>query len=188
MQRFKGVDAAEMDADQRKVAEAMVSGPRGHATGLMGLWLNHPHLAERMQHVGEYLRFKGTLPANIREMVILMVAREWLCFHEWLVHAPLAEKAGLPPAVIEAIRHRRVPTFDDGAAQAVHAYVREMLETRRVSDAAFNAVTEHFGVPGVVELAGLIGHYIIGAATLNAADYALPAGVAAPFPVSTTHA
>ena len=187
MQRFTGVDIGMMDDDQRKVAEAMISGPRGHATGLMGLWLNHPHLAERMQHVGEYLRFKGTLPGNIREMVILLVAREWLCFHEWLVHAPMAEKAGLPVAVIEAIRHRRVPTFDDGAEQAAYVYVREMLETRRVSDSAFEAVKKHFGVAGVVELAGLIGHYIIGAATLNAANYALPEGVAAPFPVSATH-
>lgn len=181
MARFQAVRPNEMNARQREVADAMTKGPRGHAGGLMGLWLHNPDLADRTQRVGEFLRFHGALPGGITEMVILQVAREWRCYHEWLVHAPLAEKKGLAPAIIEAIRDRRPPPFTSVEVQGVHAYVQEMLRDHRVSDASFAAVRDAFGLAGIVELAALIGHYIIGAATLNAAEYDLPPGVPAPF-------
>jgi 4-carboxymuconolactone decarboxylase len=170
-----------MNARQRAVADAMAQGPRGHAGGLMGLWLHNPDLADRMQRVGEFLRFGGTLPGSLTEMAILLIAREWRCYHEWLVHAPLAEKKGLAPSVIETIRAGARPEFADPAEAAVHDYVLAMLREHRVPEATFAAVRELFGLAGIIELAGLIGHYVIGAATLNACEFDLPPGVAAPF-------
>ncbi len=114
-------------------------------------------------------------------MVILIVARDWRCHHEWFVHVPIARKNGLGSEVIEAIRTDRPPRFDDVAEAAVYGYVIALLRERRVSDAQFNAVRTEFGLPGVVEISGLIGHCINGAALLNAAEHDLPSGVSAPF-------
>ena len=181
MARFYGVDEKEMSARQREVADRMIAGGRGHAGGLMALWLHQPDYADHVQEVGEYLRFKATLPGNVREMIILIVARDWRCYHEWLVHEPIARKNGLSGDVIEAIRAGSDPHFEDDAEAAVYDYVKTLLEKRRVSDAQFDAVREKFGVPGVIEVSGLIGHYIVGAAILNAAEHDLPSGVSAPF-------
>lgn len=181
MARFGAVLPQDFNRRQREVAETMATGPRGHATGLMGLWLHNPDLADRMQRVGEYLRFNGTLPGKLTEMTILLVAREWRCHHEWLIHEPLATKKGLSPEIIAAIREQRRPSFTAPAEERVYIYVYEMLHEHRVSDASFAGVRDEFGLAGIVELAGLIGHYIIGAATLNAAEFDLPPNIAAPF-------
>ncbi len=57
MARFYGVDENEMTARQREVADRMIAGRRGHAGGLMALWLHQPDFAARAQELGEYLRF-----------------------------------------------------------------------------------------------------------------------------------
>ncbi len=181
MARMKGITEENMNADQKKVAAAMKAGPRGHAAGLMGLWLHNPELAARTQKVGEFLRFMGTLPGPLTELTILMVAREWRCYHEWLVHAPIAEKKGLSSEIIAAVRDRRQPVKMSGDERAVHAYVGQMLTEHRVTDEAFEEIRSRFGAAGIIELAGIIGHYIIGACTLNAVEFDLPDGVEAPF-------
>ena len=125
MARFDGVAPEAMNTQQREVAEAMINGPRGHAGGLMGLWLHHPEFAARVQRVGEYLRFGGIWPGNVRELVILLVARDWQCDHEWGVHVPMAEKHGLRPEIIDAIREGEAPDFADPAgASRVHLCLR----------------------------------------------------------------
>jgi 4-carboxymuconolactone decarboxylase len=181
MARLSGVRPEEMSDRQREVAAIMVKGPRGHASGLMALWLYAPELAERMQSVGAYLRFEAKLPQRLREMTILMVARDWACLHEWHTHQSLAERSGLGRDVIEAIRLQLEPEFQDDDERAVYKYVQELLRRRRVSASSFSNIVERYGPEGVIELAGLIGHYVIGAATLNAVEYDLPSGVSAPF-------
>ena len=37
--------------------------------------IHHPPVAERVGDLGEYLRFGGTLPGDIREMAIIITAR-----------------------------------------------------------------------------------------------------------------
>jgi 4-carboxymuconolactone decarboxylase len=181
MSRFSGPPLSEMTDRQREVASEMSSGPRGHATGLMGLWLHSPELASRMQKIGEFLRFKGSLPGGLREMGILLIAREWRCYHEWIIHEPIALSNGLSPEIIASIRDLRRPRFTDEATESIYNYVCEMLRDHRVSKQTFEQVLREFGQHGVIELAALIGHYIIGAATLNAVEFDLPPGVKAPF-------
>lgn len=183
MPRLTIVDRAAYDLRQAEVAAEMAAGPRGHAGGLMGLWLHNPELAGRMQRVGEYLRFQGTLPGAVTELAILLVARDWRCIHEWVSHVPLAEAKGLSPAMIEAVRQGARPDFA-GAPEAELAwrYVTALLRDRRVDAATFAAFRDRFGPAGVIEMAGLIGHYVIGAATLNAAEYTASPDVKDPFP------
>lgn len=181
MARFSGVKPDEMTPEQQALSSLISNGPRGHASGMMALWLHHPALTERTQKVGEFLRFKGLLPGDVREMIILIVAEAWRCNHEWYVHAPIAIKEGLDPAIIEAIHQGVTPAFHDQAQRAAYHYVRAMLQENRVSDQQLADLRAAFGLAGVIEVAALIGHYIIGAATLNACQYDLPEGVKPPF-------
>ena len=63
--RFPPLAPAAMTPDQRRVADGIVSGPRGGLRGPFQAWLRSPELAERLQKVGEYLRFNSSVPRRL---------------------------------------------------------------------------------------------------------------------------
>ena len=156
MARFHGVDEKDMTARQREVAERIIAGGRGHATGLMGLWLHQPDFADRAQEVGEYLRFKSTLPGNIRELIILTVARDWRCYHEWFVHEPIARRKR-----VERRGYRGNPPPDTPRLLMTTPKRRCRPMCVRCSRTAVcptrssHAIRERFGIPGIIEIAGI---------------------------------
>ena len=94
---------------QRSVADAIMTGPRKTLNGPFNAWLRSPELADRLQKVGEYIRFNSSLDKRVNEMAIIMTAQAWGSQYEWHAHAPLALKAGLDPAIITAIGAGRKP-------------------------------------------------------------------------------
>ena len=56
-ERMAPIPLDKMSPAQRSVAEAIMSGPRGGLRGPFNSWLRSPELADRLQKVGEYLRF-----------------------------------------------------------------------------------------------------------------------------------
>jgi 4-carboxymuconolactone decarboxylase len=140
--------------------------------------LHHPALARHLQALGEQLRWKSTLPARLVELAVLVTARKWKCQHEWLIHEQLARKAGLDPAIIEAIRTWREPRAE-GDEALVYYFCRDAHDSGRVSDEAFEAVKARFGLDGALELLVLSGYYTLMAMVLNTAGLPL-AGNAEP--------
>jgi len=108
-ERMPEIPLDKMSAAQRSVADAIMSGPRQRMSGPFNAWLRSPDLADRLQKVGEYVRFNISLDRRINEMAILMTAQAWGSQYEWYAHEPLALKAGLDPAIIAAIGAGRKP-------------------------------------------------------------------------------
>ena len=162
-----------MSPEQRAVAALITSGPRGEVRGPYIALLHNPTLAEHLQSLGERLRWKGKLPQKLVELAVLITARKWTCQHEWFVHVELARKAGLDNAIIDAIRERRDPPAK-GDEALVYEFCRDAHATGRVSDKAFAAVQERFGLDGAVELLVLSGYYTMMAMVLNTAGLPLP--------------
>ena len=79
-----------------------MSGPRGALIGPFRPLLHSPELMDRIQQVGEHIRWGCDLPDEIREMAILMVARRWDQEFEWRYHLPIALNCGLTEADAEA--------------------------------------------------------------------------------------
>src|ERR1700744_1377402 len=102
-ERMATIPLDKMSPAQRVVADAIMSGPRKSIGGPFNAWLRSPELADRLQKVGEYIRFNTSLDKRVNEMAILMPAQAWGAQYEWYAHAPLALKAGLDPAVLKAI-------------------------------------------------------------------------------------
>jgi 4-carboxymuconolactone decarboxylase len=102
-ERMAPIPLDKMTPAQRKVAEDIMSGPRGGLRGPFNSWLRSPELADRLQKVGEYLRFNTSLDKRVNEMAIIMTAQAWGSQYEWYAHAPLALKAGLDPSIVEAV-------------------------------------------------------------------------------------
>ena len=96
------------------------------------------------------------------------------------MHRPLAEKAGLAPAVADAIAARAEPAFADEDEALTYALAASLSRTHGLDEALFRRGLGRFGERGMVELVGLVGYYTMVAMTLNAFGAALPEGMAPP--------
>ena len=183
--RFKPLVESEMTEAQLKAAREIASGPRGRLNpdGPNALLLRSPELMTRTQKVGEYLRYSSSLPLRLNEFAILVTARQWNAQVEWIAHHPLALKAGLDPSVAADLAQGKRPAAMKDDEAAIYQFCKELHETKRVSDAAYQAVLERFGERGVMDLLGLTGYYTLLAMVLNVAQQALPAGMPPPLPV-----
>ena len=108
-ERMAEIPLDKMSSAQRAVADAIMSGPRQGLRGPFNSWLRSPVLADRLQKVGEYIRFNTSLDKRVNEMAIIMTAQAWGSQYEWYAHAPLAIKAGLDPSIVAAIGAGRKP-------------------------------------------------------------------------------
>ena len=180
--RMPPMDPAAMDAAQKAAADALIAGPRKAVIGPFIPLLRSPQLLDRMQRVGEYLRFESSVPARLNEWAILVTSRHWANQFEWVVHHPLAVKAGVAREAIDALGRgeRPAPLADD--EEAVHAFVTELLRTRRVSDAAYDRVLSILGERGVVDLLGTIGYFSAVDLLMNAVGTPPPKSDVAPLP------
>ncbi len=152
-------DPARMSEAQRAAYEAIAAGPRGKVEGPLAIWLHSADLAGHAQALGAYCRFGSSLPPRLSELAILVMGAYWQAGFEWQVHAPIAEAAGLSPAIIAAIKRREQPVFTEPDAQAVHDCARELLETRAVSDQTYAIARHALGDRGLVDLIGVMGYY-----------------------------
>src|SRR5947207_13682953 len=91
--RMPPLAAERMTAAQRKAADELTAGPRKGVKGPFVPLLRSPELMDRLQKVGEYLRFQSPLEPRIGELVMLIIAREWTQQFEWGVHVTLGRRA-----------------------------------------------------------------------------------------------
>ncbi len=182
MPRLAPIDLDQLSPEQRAVADAIISGPRGGLRGPFEAWLRSPQLADRGQKLGEYCRFGTSLPRDLSEFAILLTGKHWRAQFEFWAHARLARDAGLPEDIIEAVRTGAAPEFRDEAQRAVHALVSEYFATNRVSEPTYRLAIAELGERGVVDLVGVVGYYCLVSMTLNVFDVGLPAGQPEPLP------
>lgn len=160
---------AELDEAQEAARDAIVAGPRGSLVGPFVPLLRAPLLMNRVQELGAHLRFESSLRDDLRELVILQVARHWDQEFEWGHHQPIALAAGLPAGVVESVEGCSEPTDAAPDVHAVWRLVEELLTTRQVSDSAYAAATAHLDERGIVEVVTTAGYYSTLAMVMNTA-------------------
>ena len=174
--RLKLLSPSEMSVEQKETYDESIAGKRGAPPPPMMAWLNSPEMARHATRLGEVLRFNTMFPARLSEIAILVTARHWTAHYEWYAHKRLALKGGMDPAVIEDIRHRRTPKFDDPKGQMIYDVARSLHEGHGVSQALYDDAVKLLGARGVVEIIGLCGYYSMVSMTLNTFEFELPAG------------
>ena len=178
--RFTPLTEAAMTPRQRESYQAIVSGPRKGARGPFNALLRSPEVADRVQKIGEYIRFQSSIPAALNEMAILITGRFWGAQYEFWAHSQLARTAGLPDAIIDAIAENRRPATMTDDQRIVHDFCTELFRDKAVSDATFKATVDRFGEQGVIDLIAASGYYSIVSMVLNVDRYPLPPGERAP--------
>lgn len=165
--RYPDIDETALTPRQREVYDAIVSGPRGQVVGPLRVWIHSPELADRAQSLGGFARYGTALPPILSELAILVTARVWSSEFEWSHHAPIAERAGLDPAVIDAIAWGVRPAFGDPVQQAVFDAAVELHRDRAMTDATYDAALAALGLTALVELVGICGYYTLISMTIN---------------------
>src|SRR4029453_17507385 len=101
--RMPEIPADKMTDAQKKAASEFAEG-RGYAVrGPFASMLRSPEVMLRAKAMGDYVRFKTTIPARLNELAIIITARQWTQNYEWQAHRPLAEKGGLKPEDAQGI-------------------------------------------------------------------------------------
>ena len=176
MARVPALSRDNIPEDQRAAFDELVQ-QRGEVpkVGPGSVMLNAPEVAQRALGLASYLRTDISLPAHIRELGMLVAARENDCQFIWHAHAPVGRKAGLKDEIVDALRDKQeIPGLAPDEA-ALIAYGQEFFRTRRVSQSTFDAASAQFGVLGLTELNNLMGCYSMLAFNVNAFRVELPA-------------
>jgi 4-carboxymuconolactone decarboxylase len=181
IERWPAIPESQLTAAQRQVAATIMHGPRARLSGPFIALLRSPDLCQRAQLLGEYLRFDSMVPHRLRELAILATARHWRQNFEWQTHAPIAQRAGLTPRLIEDLAAGREPAELAPDEAIVLAFCLELHVDRGVSDTTYAQAHGLLGEQGAVELCGLCGYYALLAMVLNVARTPAPDGSASPF-------
>ena len=160
---------------EARAAFDAVSGSRGGVRGPFAMLMHSPEVAERVAHLGAYLRFGSGLPDAERELAIIATARAFDCDYEWAAHARIARDVGVGEDAINAIANRDLDRLSNDERVVVE-FARELLEQHRTSDAVFERARKRFGDTGVIELTATVGYYAMIACVLNATEIEPPEG------------
>ena len=174
VERMPMLEPAAMNEAQRKAAQALAAGPRGGVKGPFIALLRSPELMDRLQKVGEYLRFRSSLEPRISEFLMLIVSRQWTQQFEWAVHLPLALKAGVAPQAIDSLAEGRRPEGMAKDEALAYDFCDELARTKGVSDTTYRGAVECFGERGVIDMLGVLGYFTTVSMVLNVAH--TPAG------------
>ena len=174
--RFKPLTYDQLTPEQKTMVEHLFAGERGGMNGPFNVLLRSPEMGDLAQKLGAQLRFHSTLTAKQRELAIIITARYWTAQYEWTAHRQLALKAGISPAVADAIAAGKRPPSLEPDQEVVYNFCNEMLHTKQVSDGTYKAAVDKLGERGVVNLTALVGYYQFVSMILNLDRYPLPDG------------
>ena len=185
--RLPRIARDSLDADGQRAYDIIVGPDSRYASGLrgpIGMWMYSPPMAEHLFPASTYLRFgaDGNRDQRLAELAILAAARALNSQYEWSAHEPLGRNAGLEDEIIEMLRWDtpladagELPGLDEPERTLVRV-VRELIREPKLSEEAFEAAQRIFGNQGLMDIAGLVGHYTLVNYTLKAFDVQRPPG------------
>jgi 4-carboxymuconolactone decarboxylase len=177
MARIDPIPMEQMTPEQRRLND-QIAGSRGGgpAKGPFALWLRTPELAEHANAFGSHLRQKTSVPQRLVELAVLIVARTYTAQYEWHAHAAHADRLGLAPNLVEAIRTRKTPIIVEEDEKIVHAVTTELTVERKLSDATYKSAVAVLGEQTLLDLVTIIGFYTMVAVVLVSFDVDIPDG------------
>jgi 4-carboxymuconolactone decarboxylase len=180
--RFKPLTWELLAPPQRTMVNELLAGTRTSLNGPFNVLLRSPEMGNLSQKLGEYVRFRTSVPHRLNEMAILLTAKWWSSQYEWYAHKTLALDAGLNAAVIDDIQAGRPPARMQPDEAVIYDFCAQLREHRRVNDETFKAAVNVLGEQGVVDLVAVMGYYDLVSMALNVDRYPLPEGAQPPFP------
>ncbi len=177
----------DFDDEGKKIFDKRVGTGARSLRGLhgpSGIRLYSPKLAEYSSSVSRYLRFESGFSGRIRELVILVAAREMDSQFEWTAHEPEALKEGLPQEIIDIVKYRKSLEGLPETEAVIISFGREMFGNKKVDSETFARALKIFGPKQLVDLVHLMINYQGTATLLAAFDMQLDPGQQPLLPVT----
>lgn len=172
LSRLPAVQREDLDEQGRKAYDTIADpGHRLHAklVGPPGFWLHIPELLVPIREINWTLRRKDLgLEPHLRELVTLVTARENDSQYEWTAHEPYALKAGVDPAIIDVVKHRKPVSGLPEKEAAIISFGRELFGKRKVGDETYDRALRALGQKGVVHMVALFSNYTMTATIFHA--------------------
>jgi 4-carboxymuconolactone decarboxylase len=181
--RFPLLARQDLDARSKDLFDRMV-GPDRQTTprGPVGMTFLSAELVEPVQDINTALRTNGVLGTRLAEIVIAATGREMNSQYQWTVHGAAAAAAGAGPGVLDAIRSDGPVTALDQRDAVAIEFTRQIFREETVRPETFDRAVQLFGVRGTVEIAAVIGDYLMVTTMYNALGMRLRPEQAATLP------
>ena len=167
--RLEPLRPDELTEEQDALLEAMIGkamgkgevpvDENGFVRGPVVVSLHHPETGRPLQELATALRFEGELSDQAREVVILVVAFDWMDEHEIAAHEPLALNCGVTPEQLDALETGAPVEFADPVTQAACDAARAIVSRRDLTDAEHAAAAAVLTQRQMIELVMVIGYY-----------------------------
>jgi 4-carboxymuconolactone decarboxylase len=149
---------------------------RGSVPNVFKTLAHSPVTMEVVAKLGEHLRFEYSLDDELREAVILAIARDTLCEYEWTHHWLLARRRDTDPGLLHALANGVADQLPAPLGTAVRV-ARRLAGAATPESADVEALRDKLGPSGLVDLLVLIGYYRLLAGTLNTLGVPLEDGL-----------
>ena len=156
--RIPELDQNALSSLQRELLQRIEAG-RGRVPTPFKIWLQSPTLASPLHELGTLLSEGVSLSTREREIVILLIAREWGADYVFSNHLREAAEAGLPTAALDDIRKGTVPDLSDPREQSIATIVGNLVRKEPTNDAAFEDAIARLGHAGLAELLIVCGYF-----------------------------
>lgn len=175
MPRISEVTREQLPEEHQAIFDE-IAASRGRVSGPFPVMLNSPEAALLVARLGHRIRFQNSLDPWVFELAVLAGARERDCLFEWSAHQAEAERVGLRPELVAAVRSRTAPAGLSEQEALIVRFVQELARTNRVAPPTYRAVADWLGPQGVTELAVTVGYYTLLACVLNVFEVEPPPG------------
>ena len=168
-----------LDEQGKRVYDSVLDPKRPTLAGFQGpagIWLHSPRVGEPFREMNRILRNEVPLEPRLRELAILVTAREFDSQFEWTAHEPVALKEGLDPKILDAVKFRKAVSGAPEKEAAIIAFGRELFRDRKVRAETYAEMVRVFGQTAVVNLTALMANYAFTAVMLAAFDQQLHEG------------
>jgi len=139
--------------------EARILAERGRVSLLYQVLLNSAPIADGWERLLSAVRNRSSVPADLRELMILRVAVLNRASFEFDAHVPHAEQAGVSAAKIAATRDIALSDLFTPSERLVLELTDAMTRDVDVPDALMQRVTDAFDAQGVVDVVATIAAY-----------------------------
>ena len=172
--RLPQLTRADLDEEGKAIYDKIVGDGPVPTTGPVSMSLYSPKVALAFNDLNGFLRYNGDLSPRHTEVAILVAAWEIQNQYEYSAHEPAALRFGAPQAVIDTIKFDREPVNLTPEETLIIKFGRQIMREHKLDAALFDEAVRYFGRKGTVELATVMGDYVMAGIVLTAINQQLP--------------
>ena len=164
---------SDVPAEHHAVVDAVVK-VFGGIRGPFSMLLHSPKLAERMLPLVTFFRDDSVVDAKLRSVAILSAVREREAAYVWSAQVAAARRNGVSDEIVDLIRAKGDPGKLPAEEREIVTYVRQLMRTNRVDQAAFDALRKRHNEQWLVELTAAANYFALLSGVVNAFEVAAP--------------